>query len=75
MQQGIRELEGDERLGFVLAPGCGLRWGEIVSLSWENVLPEGVRVLASLAKGRRVGLCLWVILCGRCWNRRLGQGL
>jgi len=53
MQQGIRELEGDERLGFVLAPGCGLRWGEIVSLSWENVLPEGVRVLASLAKGRR----------------------
>ncbi|NLH74919.1 MAG: hypothetical protein GX456_17860 [Verrucomicrobia bacterium] len=53
MQQGIRELEGDERLGFVLALGCGLRWGEIVSLSWENVLPEGVRVLASLAKGRR----------------------
>jgi len=53
MRQGIDELRGDARLAFVLALGCGLRWGEIVSLSWENVLPDGVRVLATLAKGRR----------------------
>jgi integrase len=46
-------LRGDARLALVLALGCGLRWGEIISLTWENVLPGGVRVLASLAKGRR----------------------
>ena len=53
MWQGGKELRGDARLGFVLALGCGLRWGEITSLTWDNVLPGGVRVLASLAKGRR----------------------
>ena len=53
MRQGIEKLSGDCRLVFVLALGCGLRWGEIVSLTWENVLPDGVRVPASLAKGRR----------------------
>jgi site-specific recombinase XerC len=53
MRLGTTELAGEARLGFVLALGCGLRWGEIASLTWDNVLPEGVRVLASLAKGRR----------------------
>jgi integrase len=53
MSQGGRELRGEARLAFVLALGCGLRWGEITSLTWDNVLPGGVRVLASLAKGRR----------------------
>jgi hypothetical protein len=37
----------------VLALGCGLRWGEITSLTWENVSAGGVRILAGLAKGRR----------------------
>jgi integrase len=53
MRQGGRMLRGDARLAFVFALGCGLRWGEITSLTWDNVLPSGVRVLASLAKGRR----------------------
>jgi integrase len=53
MADGIKELDGDVRRAFVLALGGGLRWGEITSLSWENVLPNGLRVLASLAKGRR----------------------
>jgi integrase len=53
MREGGRMLRGEARLGFVLALGCGLRWGEITSLTWDNVLPGGVRVLASLAKGRR----------------------
>ena len=53
MKQGAKELRGEARLAFVLALGCGLRWGEITSLTWDNVLPGGVRVLASLAKGRR----------------------
>jgi integrase len=53
MRQGGKELRGEARLAFVLALGCGLRWGEITSLTWENVLQSGVRVLASLAKGRR----------------------
>ena len=53
MAQGIQELTGEVRLAFVLALGCGLRWGEIKSLTWDNVLPEGIQVLASLAKGRR----------------------
>jgi integrase len=53
MRQGGKELRGDARLAFVLALGSGLRWGEIISLTWDNVLPGGVRVLASLAKGRR----------------------
>jgi integrase len=52
-RQGGRMLRGEARLAFVLALGCGLRWGEITSLTWENVLSNGVRVLASLAKGRR----------------------
>jgi integrase len=53
MRQGGRQLRGETRLAFVLALGYGLRWGEITSLTWDNVLPGGVRVLASLAKRRR----------------------
>jgi len=53
MRTGVQELTGDTRLAFVLALGCGLAWGEFVSLTWESGLPDGVRVLASLAKGRR----------------------
>jgi len=53
MQWGIKELSGGPRLAFVLAMGAGLRWGEIVSLTWEDVQEESVRVAASKAKGRR----------------------
>ena len=53
MRQGIQESSGDVQRAFMLALGCGLRWGEITSLTWENVLPSGVRVLAGVAKGRR----------------------
>ena len=53
MRQGIQELSGDVQRAFMLALGCGLRWGEVTTLRWENVLPNGVRVLASVAKGRR----------------------
>jgi integrase len=53
MTLGTAELNGPARLGFALALGCGLRWGEIASLTWECVLDDRVRVLAGLAKGRR----------------------
>ena len=53
MSDGLKELKGNGLRAFILALGCGLRWGEIASLTWDNVLPDGVRVLASLAKGRR----------------------
>jgi len=53
MRQGIEELNGDIRLAFALALGAGLRWGEIISLSWEDVQTDSIRVLASKAKGRR----------------------
>ena len=53
MRQGIRELSGEPRLAFVLALGAGLRWGEIISLTWDDVQPQSVRVAASKAKGRR----------------------
>ena len=33
--------------------GAGLRWGEIISLTWEDIQRESVRVAASKAKGRR----------------------
>jgi integrase len=62
-------------LGFVLALGCGFRWGEITSLTWDNILPSGVRVLAGLAKGRRhrvvpISKELWGLLeAGRCGNQ------
>ena len=53
MADGLKQLQGAPLCAFVLALGCGLRWNEIASLTWDNVLPKGVRVLASLAKGRR----------------------
>ncbi len=53
MRQGMEELAGEPRLAFVLALGCGLRWGEIISLNWEDVQPGSVRIAAEKAKGRR----------------------
>jgi integrase len=53
MRQGIKDLKGSVRLAFLLALGAGLRWGEIISLTWENVRKDSVTVLASKAKGRR----------------------
>jgi integrase len=53
MADGLKQLDGPARVAFVLALGCGLRWGEIASLDWSNVLGDRVRVLASIAKGRR----------------------
>jgi integrase len=53
MRQGIKELSRESRLAFVLALGAGLRWGEIISLTWEDVQRQSVRVAASRAKGRR----------------------
>jgi integrase len=53
MRQGVKELSSEPRLAFVLALGAGLRWGEIISLTWEDVQRESVRVAASKAKGRR----------------------
>jgi integrase len=49
MRQGIEGLTGEPRLGFVLALGAGLRWGEITSLNWENVQPGSVRIAAEKA--------------------------
>jgi integrase len=53
MRAGISELSGDVRLAFVLALGCGLRWGEIVSATWAEAEADGVRIPAGKAKGRR----------------------
>jgi integrase len=53
MRRGIQELHGEPRLAFALALGAGLRWGEISSLTWEDVQRQSVRVAASNAKGRR----------------------
>jgi integrase len=53
MRRGIQELSSEPRIAFVLALGAGLRWGEIVSLTWDDAQKENVRVAASKAKGRR----------------------
>ena len=53
MRRGIKELTGDAQRAFILALGAGLRWGEIVSLSWEEVQSDSIRVPAEKAKGRR----------------------
>jgi integrase len=53
MRAGINELSGEVRSAFVLALGCGLRWGEIVSATWAEVQADGVRIPAGKAKGRR----------------------
>lgn len=70
MQRGVRELHGEARLAFVLALGAGLRWGEIISLSWEDVRPDQVRVAAGKAKGRRAR----VIPIGRVVGKVLATG-
>lgn len=53
MRYGIAGLKDDAQCGFVLALGAGLRWGEIVSLDWQDIQTNGVRVAAEKAKGRR----------------------
>jgi len=53
MRQGIKELQGEVRLAFVLGLGAGLRWGEISSLTWEEVQGGCIGVAAAKAKGRR----------------------
>ena len=68
MRQGIKELSREPRLAFVLALGAGLRWGEITSLTWEDVQEQSVRVAASKAKGRRAR----VIPIGRMVREVLG---
>jgi integrase len=68
MRRGIKELTGDPRLAFVLALGAGLRWGEIISLTWEDIQGQSVRVAASKAKGRRAR----VIPIGRMVREVLG---
>ena len=68
MRQGIKELRDEPRLAFVLALGAGLRWGEIVSLTWEDAEPDSVRVAASKAEGCRAH----VIPIGRMVRAVLG---
>jgi len=53
MRRGIKELSGDTQRAFALALGAGLRWGEIVSLTSEDVLSDTIRVAGERAKGRR----------------------
>ena len=53
MRRGSKELSSEARLAFLLALGAGLRWGEIISLTWEDIQRQSVRVAASKAKGRR----------------------
>ncbi len=74
MADGIGALKGDVQKAFVLALGCGLRWGEITSLTWDNVLPNGVRVLASLAKGRRQRVVPMAKSVGNVLKACKGQG-
>jgi integrase len=66
MNRGGRMLRGGARSAFVLALGCGLRWGEITSLTWDNVSPGGVRVLASLPKDSGRGLWRYPRTFGDC---------
>jgi len=61
-------LTGDPRLAFALALGAGLRWGEIISLTCEDIQGQSVRVTASKAKGRRAR----VIPIGRMVREVLG---
>lgn len=53
MATGLAELQGADRIAFALCLGAGLRWNEAVTLTWANVTPNGIRVLAALAKGRQ----------------------
>ena len=53
MAQGLRELVGEPRTALVLALGCGLRWNEMATLTWDNVTAKGARILGTFAKTRR----------------------
>jgi integrase len=74
MRQGIREWCGDARRAFVLALGAGLRWGEIVSLTWEDVRKDSIRVAAEKAKGRRARVVPVGPLLRRVLETARGQG-
>ncbi|MCL4176366.1 MAG: tyrosine-type recombinase/integrase [Verrucomicrobia bacterium] len=53
MQEGLKCLPPEPQLALALALGCGLRWGEIISLNWEDVQTDSLRIAAGKAKGRR----------------------
>jgi integrase len=74
LRQGIDELTGDPRLAFVLALGAGLRWGEIVSLTWEDVRADRVQIAAAKAKGRRARVVPIGELVRRVLDSARGQG-
>jgi integrase len=74
MRRGIRELSGDTRWAFALALGGGLRWGEIILLSWEDVQTDSIRVTASKAKGRRTRVVPVSKLVGSVLEPRKSQG-
>jgi len=75
MVDGLKQLQGAPLRAFVLALDCGLRWNEIASLTWDNVLPKSVRVLASLAKGRRQRVIPMAKVVQRVLVASRGQGL
>ncbi len=74
MRRGVEELEGETRLAFVLALGAGFRWGEILSLSWEDIQEGGVRIAAEKAKGRRGRVIPVGELAQRVLESARGQG-
>ena len=74
MRQGIDELSGGVRLAFGLALGTGLRWGEIVCLTWEDVRPESVCIAAGKAKGRRARVVPLGVLVGGVLKAARGRG-
>jgi len=74
MHRGVEELQGEPRLAFVLALGAGLRWGEIVSLAWEDVQRDSVRISAGNAKGRRGRMVPIGTLAQRVLESERGQG-
>ena len=74
MHRGVEELQGEPRLAFVLALGAGLRWGEIVSLTWEEVQRDNVRISAGKAKGRRGRMVPIGTLAQRVLESERGQG-
>jgi integrase len=75
MRKGIKELSGEVRLAFVLALGAGLRWGEILSLTWEDVQRQSVRIAASKAKGRRARVIPLGQMAREVLGPARGQGL
>ena len=75
MRAGIRELSGDVQRAFVLALGCGLRWGEIVSATWAEVQADSIRISAGKAKGRRARVVPIGKPVGEVLEASRGQGL